>query len=157
MGQYNISCEKWDVISSLSLLLQIVIQKKSNLKIQDIKKKVNGYSWKCQIWMVFFSGADHIPSRLRTSLIFLKDVKTSLSGFKDVFYLLGLILILNLLCNEYRCLLLYDLISITIIPQYTKACILNSDMVRVLIIFEYFFTVQWMQKSFGDFEISRTF
>ena len=30
----------WEVNSSLSLLLQIVIRKKSNLKIQDIKKKV---------------------------------------------------------------------------------------------------------------------
>ena len=61
----------------------------------------------CQIWPVFFSCADHIPSKLRTSLILLKDVITSLRGIKDVFCLLGLILNLNLLCNEYHCLLLY--------------------------------------------------
>ena len=107
MGQYNNSCEIWDVNSSMSLLLQIVIQKKTNLKIQDTKKKVNSYSWKWQIWMVFFFCTDHIPSRLWTSLILLKDVITSLRGIKDVFYPLSLILNLNLLYNEYHCLLLY--------------------------------------------------
>ena len=61
----------------------------------------------CRIWTVFFSRADHIPSRLRTSLILLKDVITSLRGIKDLFYLLGLIVILKLPCNEYHCLLLY--------------------------------------------------
>ena len=107
MGQYNNSCKIWNVYYSLSLLLKIVIQKKLNLKIQDIKKKVNGYSWKCQIWMVFFSCVDHIPSRLRTSLILLKDAITSLRGIIDVFYLLALIFNLNLLSNEYNCSLFY--------------------------------------------------
>ena len=92
----------------------------------------------CQIWTVFFSCADHIPSKLRTSLILLKDAITSLRGIKDVFYLLGLILNLNLLCNEYHCYCCVDLISITIIPPYTKVSILISDIVRILIIFEYF-------------------
>ena len=157
MGQYNNSCEIWDVNSSLSLLLQIVNQKKSNLKIQDIKKKVNGYSWKCQIWMVFFSCADHIPSRLRTSLILLKDDITFLRGIKDVFYLLGLILNLNLLCNKYYCLLLYAFNKYHCYTTIYEASILNSDIVKILIIFEYHFTVQWVQKRFGDLEISRTF
>ena len=65
----------------------------------------------CRIWTVFFSRADHIPSRLRTSWILLKDVITSLRGIKDLFYLLGLIVILKLLCNEYHCLLLYAFIK----------------------------------------------
>ena len=110
MGQDNNSCEIWDVNSSMSLHLQIVIRKKSNLKIQDIKKEGKWLFLKmpqCRIWTVFFSRADHIPSRLRTSLILLKDVITSLRGIKDLFYLLGLIVILKLLCNEYHCLLLY--------------------------------------------------
>ena len=55
----------------------------------------------------FFSCAYHIPSRLKTSLILLGDVVTFLSVIKDVLYRLGLILNLNLLCNEYHCLLLY--------------------------------------------------
>ena len=60
----------------------------------------------CQIWMVSFSCADHTPSRLKTSLVLFKDVITSLRGIKDVFYLLGFILNLNLLWNEYHCLLM---------------------------------------------------
>ena len=113
----------------------------------------------CQIWMASFSYADHILIRLRTSVILLKDVITSLRGIKNAFYLLGLILNLNLLCNEYSCLFLYAFNKIIIIPQYTKVSILNlnSDIVRILILFEYFFIVQGMQKIFGDFEISRTF
>ena len=113
----------------------------------------------CQIWMASFSYTDHILIRLRTSVILLKDVITSLRGIKNVFYLLGLILNLNLLCNEYNCLFLYAFNKIIIIPQYTKVSILNlnSDIVRILILFEYFFIVQRMQKIFGDFEISRTF
>ena len=50
----------------------------------------------CQIWAVFFSCVDPIPSRLRTSFILLKGVITSLRGIKNVFYLLGLILNMNL-------------------------------------------------------------
>ena len=87
-----------------------------------------------------FSCADHISVRLRTSLVLLKGIITSLTEIKDDVYLPGLIFNLNLLCNEYHCLFLYAfVISTIIIPQYTR--VLNSDMVRIHLIFEYFLTV----------------
>ena len=88
-----------------------------------------------------FSCADHIPGRLRTSLMLLKGIITSLTEIKDDVYLPGLIFNLNLLYNEYHCFLLYAfIISIIIISKYTK--VLNSDIVRIHLIFEYFLTVQ---------------
>ena len=83
-----------------------------------------------------------IDGFLETSLILLKDVITSLRGIKDVFYLLGLILNLNLLCNQYHCLLLYAFNKYHYYTTIYEVSILNSDMVRILVIFKYFFTVQ---------------
>ena len=83
-----------------------------------------------------------IDGFLETSLILLKDVITSLRGIKDVFYLLGLILNLNLLCNEYYCLLLYAFNKYHCYTTIYEVFILNSDIVKILIIFEYHFTVQ---------------
>ena len=99
-----------------------------------------------------------IDGFLETSLILLKDVITSLRGIKDVFYLLGLILNLNLLYNQYHCLLLYAFNKYHYYTTIYEVSILNSDMVRILVIFlNNFLRFNECKKSFGGFEISRTF
>ena len=85
--------------------------------------------------MVSFSCADHIPSRLRTSLILLQNVMISLRGIKGVFYLLGFIL--NLTCfamntNSYCCMHLISIIIkyLSLLRLIRQLPILHDNMLQ---------------------------
>ena len=135
MGQYNNSCEICDLNSSLPLLLQIMIQKKTNLKFQDIKKKANGYSWKCCSYKY---GLFPFPAQI-LSLVgwgpFWYFFKTSwylkMSFISGVLSWIWTCFVINIIA--YCCM---HLTSIITIPQYMKTSTLNSDIVKILIIFD---------------------